>query len=262
MNLRIITSALLPLLLLYASACRAIDIPAVLQFERVVALSVPVSGVVSRVLVEEGQQVSENELLLELEETPFKVQLDKTAAELRLLDAERVSIEKELVRNKELFDRMVLSMVSLENSELAFTRADSLWQAKKAEYELDKYYLQKSRLLAPYSGTIIERAAEPGQTIRTDMQPPVLFRLADVSSFIVEAEVTGDKIGLLSHGTQLEVRIQGEIYAAMVKSSLLLAPGRSMSQPARYLVRVKLNEKKAGFRPGQPATLIVSSKGK
>ena len=36
----------------------AIDLPAVLQYERVVELSLPVSGVVSKVLVEEGQSVS------------------------------------------------------------------------------------------------------------------------------------------------------------------------------------------------------------
>ncbi len=71
-----------------------------------------------------------------------------------------------------------------------FIRADSMWQAKKAEYELVKYNYQKSRLVAPFSGIVIGRMAEPGQTIRVDMQPPILFRLADESSFIVEAEVT------------------------------------------------------------------------
>ena len=73
----------------------------------------------------------EGDLLLELEDIPFKVTMDKTAAELRLLEAERLSVEKELMRNKELFERMVLSTVSLENSEVDFIRADSLWQAKK-----------------------------------------------------------------------------------------------------------------------------------
>jgi len=90
------------------------------------------------------------------------------------------------------------------------------------------------------------------------MQSPVLFRLADTSSFIVEAEVTGDKIAVLKHGASLEVRIQGRIYNAVVKSSKLLAPARSLAQPARYLVRLKLDAADDGFFPGQPAALILS----
>lgn len=255
----LLVSTLTPFLLSYTVTSMAVDLPAVLQYERVVELSLPVSGVVSKVLAEEGQSVNQGDLLLELEDIPFKMTMDKTAAELRLLEAERLSVEKELMRNKELFERMVLSTVSLENSEVDFIRADSLWQAKKAEYELDKYNYQKSRLAAPFAGKVIERTAEPGQTIRTDMQPPVLFRLADVTSFIVEAEVTGDKIGLLAHGVNLDVRVEGKLYKAVVRSSLLLSPAKSMSQPARYRVRVKLMETDTGFRPGLPATLVVSS---
>jgi RND family efflux transporter MFP subunit len=259
---RLMSLFLTSILLLCATVSQAVDLPAVLQYERVVDLSVPVSGVVNSVLVEEGQRVQKGELLMELDDLPFKVNMDKTAAELRLLKAERLAMEKEHTRNKELFERMVLSTVSLDGSELNFIRADSLWQAKKAEYELVKYDYEKSRLVAPFAGMIIERSVEPGQTIRVEMQPPVLFRLADVTSYIVEAEVSGDKIGLLSHGVKLQARIQGELYNATVKSSILLAPGKSLSQPARYRVRVKLDNIDAGFRPGQLATLILPGQDK
>ncbi len=255
----LIITFLISLLLTYAPVSQAVDLAAVLKYERVVDLTVPVSGVVSNVLVEEGQHVSAGELLLELEDIPFKAKMDKTAAELRLLEAERVSMEKELKRNKELYERMVLSTVSLDGSELNFIRSDSLWKAKKAEYELVKYNYQKSRLVAPFAGKIINRAVEPGQTISAEMQPPVLFRLADVTSFIVEAEVSAEKIGLLTHGARLQVRIQGKLYNAVVKSSILLAPGRSLSQPARYRVTVKLDKNDVVMLPGQPATLVLSS---
>ena len=90
------------------------------------------------------------------------------------------------------------------------------------------------------------------------MQSPVLFRLADTSSFIVESEVTGDKIAVLKHGANLDVRIQARTYNAVVKSSNLLAPARSLAQPARYLVKLKLDAADDSFSPGQPAALILS----
>ena len=255
----LIVTVLMSLLMTYTPVSQAVDLAAVLKYEQVVELTVPVSGVVSNVPVDEGQHVREGELLLELEDIPFKAKMDKTAAELRLLEAERLAMEKELKRNKELYQRMVLSTVSLDGSELNFIRSDSLWQAKKADYELARYNYQKSRLIAPFAGKIIDRAVHPGQTVRAEMQPPVLFRLADVTSFIVEAEVSGEKIGLLAHGANLQVRIQGKLYNAVVKSSSLLAPARSLSQPARYRVTVKLDKNDAVLLPGQPATLVLSS---
>jgi len=244
-------------MLLYASFSMALDLPGVVKYEAVVQLSVPVSGVVNKVLVEEGQLVASGELLLELDATPFKANLDKAAAELRLLKAELGLMEKEHQRNKELFERMVLSTVSLDESELKLIRAESLLQAKQAEFARVKYDLEKSRLVAPFAGRIIERRVEPGQTIRSEMQAPVLFSLADTSGYIVLAEAEADKIGLLAHGVALKVRIAGKTYPATVKSSVLLAPGRSLAQPARYRVRVKLNETSKNLRPGMLATLIL-----
>ncbi|MCK5360438.1 MAG: efflux RND transporter periplasmic adaptor subunit [Gammaproteobacteria bacterium] len=252
-------SILICLLLLFSTSSQAVDLPAVLQYERVVDLSVPVSGTVSSVLVEEGQSVQKGDLLLQLEDLPFKVNVEKTAAELRLLKAERLAMEKELNRNKELYERMVLSTVSLDGSELNFIRADSLWNAKQAELKLVKYAYEKSHLRAPFTGKIIARAVEPGQTIRTEMQAPVLLRLANTAGFIVEAEVTADKIGILAHGVKLQVRIAGKLFPAMVKSTILLSPGQSLSQPARYRVKVKLERTDPGFRPGMSATLVTNS---
>lgn len=259
MNQNLTAFLLTCLLMSYTTASQAVDLPAVLQYERVVDLSVPVSGVVSSVFAEEGQSVQKGALLMELDDLPFKVKMDKTAAELRLLKAERLAMEKELNRNKELYERMVLSTVSLDGSELNYIRADSLFKAKQAELRLVKYDHEKSRLLAPFAGKIIARAVEPGQTIRTEMQVPVLFKLAETTGFVVEAEVAADKIGVLAHGVELQVRIAGKLYQAMVKSTNLLSPGRSLSQPARYLVRVKLDSADSSFRPGQVATLVTSS---
>jgi len=244
-------------LMMYSTLSQALDLPGVIKYETIVELSVPVSGVVNRVLVEEGQTVANGELLLELDDVPFKADVDKISAELRLLKAEYGSMEKEHGRNKELFDRMVLSTVSLDGSELKLIRAESLLLAKKAEYARVRYDYEKSRLLAPFAGRIVERIVEPGQTIRSEMQAPVLFRLADTTGFIVEAEVDGDKIGLLAHGVELEVRLSGKSHQAKVKSATLLTPGRSLAQPARYRVRVKLDKSAVNLRPGLPATLVL-----
>ena len=94
MNNRIKKIGLACILLVYAAFSQAIELDGVVQYERVVELGVPVSGVVSKVMADEGQSVQKNDRLLELEETPFIARLEKLDADLRLLKAERESVVK------------------------------------------------------------------------------------------------------------------------------------------------------------------------
>jgi RND family efflux transporter MFP subunit len=247
---------LICLLSLTAFEAMAVEVPGVVQYERVVELSLPVSGVIKTVNVVEGQNVEQGELLLELEAVPFKARKDELESQVRLLQAEKEFTSKELERNKELYDRLSLSTVDLDKSKLDLVRAESKLAAMRAELAVARYQEEKSRLYAPISGKVTERNVEPGQTVRTDLQPPVLLRIADTTGFIVEAEVTGDRLSSVSTGSGLEVRIQGKTFPAVFKSTRLLTPARSLSQPSVYRVRVKLEQSDPSFLPGLPASII------
>jgi multidrug resistance efflux pump len=103
-----------------------------------------------------------------------------------MLEAEREQARKALERDEELYKRLSLSTVALDESKVNFIQADGRVKAIKADLTMAKYNYEKSRLHAPISGRIIDRNAEAGQSIRAELQPPVLLRIADTTGFIVE----------------------------------------------------------------------------
>jgi HlyD family secretion protein len=239
----------------------ALDIPAVLQYARVVELGVPVSGVVSKVQVEEGDRVAKGDLLLELEDIPFLAEVDRTEADLRWQSARLEEKRKEHERNEELYDRMVLSTVELDSSRVALARVESDWKNARSAHTLAKYHYEKSRLHAPFDGVVFSRSVNPGQSIRVDLQPQVMVKIADTTSYVAETEVTAERIGSFATGLEVQVSIDDKSYAAIVQDSTLIAAGTTLAQPSRYRVRVKLLEADAGFRPGRQAVIVLPDAG-
>ena len=93
-------------LLLSINVAQATELPAILHYAQVVELGVPVSGVVDKVHVADGQHINKGHIILELDETPFLAEMNKTEAEIRRLAAERDEAKKALDRDLELYKSM------------------------------------------------------------------------------------------------------------------------------------------------------------
>jgi HlyD family secretion protein len=239
------------------NAAYATELPAILHYAQVVELGVPVSGVVGKVHVSDGQHINKDQILLELDETPFLAELNKTNAEIRRLGAERDEAKKALDRDLELYERMVLSTVDLDRRKLDFVRADSLYQSEQAQLSLANYHYAGSKLYAPFDGLVISSNAYPGMAVHVDLKPPVLFLFANTMQFSAEADVPADKITGISIGDSIDVLVAGRKHSGKVNNITMTSEGRSLSQPSQYRVKVLLDPGGMGLMPGQPATLVI-----
>lgn len=91
------------------------------------ALRVGVSGEVGQVLVKQGEQVSKGQLLLKLDDTVFKAQLEAAAAYLEQSEAKSKLHKGDYEREQELYAEGSSSTVRLQQQE-------NQWLASKAEY--------------------------------------------------------------------------------------------------------------------------------
>jgi|GEM_PF-3190546 len=248
-------------LLLSINVAQATELPAILHYAQVVELGVPVSGVVGKVHVADGQHINKGHIILELDETPFLAEMNKTEAEIRRLAAERDEAKKALDRDLELYERMVLSTVDLDKRKLDFVRADSLYQSEQAQLSLAKYHYAGSKLHAPFDGLIISSNAYPGMAVHVDLKPPVLFLFANTMQFSAESDVPADKIMNISIGDSIDVLVAGRKRPGKVNNITMTSEGRSLSQPSQYRIKVLLDPGDIGLLPGQPATLIIDDNG-
>ena len=244
---------------LMINTAHARELPAFLHYAQVVELSVPVSGVVSKVHVSDGQLIDKGHIILELDETPFLAELNKTEAEIRRLAAERDEAKKALDRDLELYQRMVLSTVDLDKRKLDFVRAESQYQSELAQLSLAKYHYAGSKLYAPFDGMTISSNAYPGMAVHVELKPPVLFLFANTKQFSAESDVSADKLAGISIGDSIEVFVAGKRHPGKVNNITMIREGHSLSQPSQYRVKVLLDPGGIGLMPGQPATLIIDN---
>lgn len=239
----------------WAISAFAAEWPAAIHYGRVVELGLPVSGVVDKVLVQEGQHLKRGDLMLELDETPFTAELQQARASLRRLQAERDEVRKALDRNLELYDRMVLPTVELDHSKLEYTRADSEVLSAQARVALAEYHFNGSKLKAPFDGRVIRSSAYPGMAVRVDLKPPVLFVYADTTRYTAVAEIPADKPTGLTPGDVVQVATGGRTYSGKVLNIVVTGEGQSLSQPSRLQLTVSIEQPGADLMPGMPATI-------
>ena len=184
-----------------------------------VALSAEVSAKVIEVLIDEGDAVTEGQLLVRLEDR--ELQADLKAAQARRegtqyglnreetgLEARRRDLEfsqREVERVRALFESGDVSERELEQAESNFANAKTavdtaLIAVSSAETNLVsadadlgrlEALIDNTRVTAPMDGTIIMVAIEPGEVVTGSVNNPgtIMLKVADLNRMMMKAEV-------------------------------------------------------------------------
>lgn len=221
--------------LVLPGAAAAADLDAVVQWARRLDMAVPVSGVVATVAVQPGEQIKRGQLLLALDETPFRAAVQEAEAQFTRSKVERDEAQRDAKQAQELYDRTVLSTVELDTARMKLTRATAGTQAAQAALERARYRLRVSQLHAPYDARVLSRHAEPGQSVSAELQSPVLLVIAASGEYLAQARVPADRTAGLQPGQVLSVTVGNKTYPAVVQSISYL-PTAARNDP--YLVDV------------------------
>jgi HlyD family secretion protein len=182
-----------------------------------VDVSSELSGTVRRVFVDYNSPVKVGQVLAELDTDKLKATLNSSGARLgsakaKVLDAEATLVEKKLVfeRKRTLATNRVSSQQDLDTAKAAYDRAIAAVDAAKAEVgvaeadvELNETNLRKSRIVSPINGVVLKRNVDPGQTVASSLQAPILFTIAeDLTQMEVQVDVDEADVGKVKEGQQ------------------------------------------------------------
>lgn len=241
--------------LVFALPAAGSEVEATLRWAQRVELSTPVSGQIERVLVDVGSMVGKGDALLELDARPFQAALDKAQADVAQARDALAEAEREVERAQELYDRTVLSVHELQLVQIAHTRARSELQRAQATLAQAQLDLEYSVIRAPFDAIVVQRRADPGQTVVTRLQSTPLLAVAERGRILARATVPSDQLRALRKGQALIVRVAGERYPGRV-ARLGMEPVSGEGAGARYPVDVEFAVRaEEGLRAGQPATL-------
>ena len=125
------------------------------------------TGILEKIIVEEGDYVKKGDLLAQLD-------VEQLSLEVAQLAATSNKLKKELDRQKSLFKRKLTSSDALD-------RARFEYQSQNAQFKLSKLKLNYASIRAPISGMIIERSVKAGNLIRDN---DALFKIVDPTSLV------------------------------------------------------------------------------
>jgi len=228
---------------------------AVVQWSSTVELSIPVSGVVKSVEVDTGERVAKGQVLAALDATPFEANLKQAQALVARRKAGRTEALRDYKQAQELFDRMVLSPVELENAKLKQDAAEAAYQGAVARLTRAQYDLEQSALRAPFDGWVLARHVVPGETVISEMQARTLFLFAAASRYNAVLQLVSADMEALRIGGEASVEVAGRRYPGRIRSIGLTPTGAEGAAGNRYEVTVAFSVADRLLRAGQAATV-------
>lgn len=231
------------------------------------------SGVIRQVNVKANSLVKKGDVLAELDTERLEAELARVkaslaAAEARLADAKATLTEREIVlaRAERLSKQGISSTQDLDTARAALARAQAGVTAAeadiavvKAELAMQETDITKTRILSPVDGIVLKRAAEPGQTVASSLQAPVLFTLAeDLARMQLEAAVDEADIGAVRAGQNASFTVDaypGKSFPAVIET-IEFSP-EITDNVVTYKAVLSVDNRDLLLRPGMTATAQI-----
>ena len=156
---------------------------ATVEAEATIDIYAQASGLVRRILVEEGSKVSEGQVLVELVDDELK--LDEAEAKLAYQ-----KIDAQLRRKAELYNRKLLAKEEYEDLRMSVEQAKIRWERARLA-------LAHAQVRAPVDGVIAKRLVKIGDRVG---QSSKLYEMVNLSRLIAHVHVPGQGMQNLSLG--------------------------------------------------------------
>lgn len=249
-----------------------------LAHENKVTLTSEVIGRVTAVYVEEGDEVEQDKLLLQIDDEAFSAQLEQSEASVRLqkIEIERAELTAENLkrrrdRSKLLFEQKLLDEDTYEalDHQYDMARVDlksSTERLTQTQAQLQQFsdQLAKTQVRAPITGVVTSLDIEVGETAissTTNIPGSGLMTIADPSSIITEVFVDEADVANISVGQAAEIvaiaypdqPLQGNVeFIANTAKTEINRRGLT------FLVRIRITETNGiALRPGMSCRAAI-----
>lgn len=241
-----------------------------------VDISSELSGVIRSVAVEENRQVKKGDVLATLDTSKLEAQIERARASAKAAEAnvEDATVtlrenEKALERAAALAGRGMATTQALESatatrdrSKSALDIAEANLAIARADVKSQETDLAKSTIYAPIDGIVLTRSVDPGQTVASSLQAPVLFVIAaDLRQMELKAAIDEADIGTVKPGQQSRFTVDAfpdRTFNAEIRD--IAYASVTTDGVVTYDARLLVANDELLLRPGMTATVTVVTK--
>ena len=165
-----------------------------------------VAGELMAVTVREGESVKQGQMLARIDLTEVQAKVAGREADVAATNAQLVWAEKNRNQQKALLDKAFISQSAFDNIQSNYEVAVAKLRAAEADLVVARKSLGDAVLVAPFSGIVSQRHAQPGERVALDAK---VVSIVDLSRLELEAAVPPAAIGQVRVGQAMNFRVEG-----------------------------------------------------
>ncbi len=169
-------------------------------------VKVKVAGELLNVEVRQGQVVRSGQVVARIDPTDVQARVNARTADVEVAKAQLALAEKNRDTQQVLLEKNFISKNAFDSTQSGYDVALARLRLAEAELVSARKALGDSVLVAPISGVVADRFAEPGERVPIDAR---VISIVDLSRLEIEASVPAEAIGLVRVGQGVEFRVDG-----------------------------------------------------
>ncbi|MFH1699729.1 MAG: efflux RND transporter periplasmic adaptor subunit [Candidatus Zixiibacteriota bacterium] len=192
------------------------------------------SGRIEYLPVEEGDFIKKDELICRLDKTDVQAEVDQTQADLDIAEAELTQTENDFSRQKELFDKHLISRQELDRVELSLAQAKGKLVRTRIARNQAEVRLSETIVRAPIDGVILKKFVEAGQIISSGINnvsggTPIVA-VADMNHVYITAGIDEIDVGKIQINQEANVTAEAYPFKKFRGSIIRMSPEARIEQ--------------------------------
>ncbi len=210
-------------------------------------VSAQTSGQVLEVFFDVDDFVPKGGKLLQIKDTEHRARLSQARASLKEAEARYTEVSDQHERMQELFGKNAVSQSDMDKARADLRAARARLDSARAGVEQAEEQLEYTEVRAPYSGIVVERHVEPGETVNVGQPLMTGFSLERLRAVTV---VPQNLIGPVRDQAQARIFVTGTDPQRTLLAEKLTFTPYADSQTHTFRVRVDLPPGEMGIYPG------------
>jgi HlyD family secretion protein len=232
-----------------------------------------ISGLVTEVLADFNDHVSEGQVLARIDPSTYEAQINQgsaavasaranlASAQATLRNAETDYTRKAALAQQQLVARSDadLARSARDQARAQVNAAQAQINQQSASTQTSRLNLQRTVIRSPVDGVVLTRTVEPGQTVAASLQAPVLFQIAEnLSQMQIVLAIDEADIGQVKAGQAVTFNVDAfpdRQYRGVVQQVRLSAT--NTSNVITYPVVVSVDNHDQSLLPGMTANADI-----
>ncbi|MEQ1636100.1 MAG: efflux RND transporter periplasmic adaptor subunit [Methylococcales bacterium] len=242
-----------------------------------VQVGIEVSGTIKTVLADYNDRVTVGQVLAKLDTTRLEAQALQSesalaSARAKVMQTEATLKEAQVKMNRlnqvrELSGGKVPAPYDLDTAKATLARAKADLNSAKAAVEqaqgalnVNRTDILKAVIHSPINGVVLERSVEPGQTVASQFQAPVLFKLAeDLTKMELQVDVDEADVGLVKEGQEATFTVDAYPDQSFpAKITQVRFGSQTVDGVVTYKTVLTVDNSALSLRPGMTATAMIT----